>query len=132
MAKPKYLQKKKAAAAAAAAAAAEEEAGEDNSQVNSPTTGNDAGNGGKPAEELRTSGAMVAFANPVYRQGVNDILVEKIDISYQGNQILENATLNLVSGHRYGLVGPNGCGKSTLLRVLGCHEIPFPSHVDRY
>ena len=132
MAKPKYLQKKKAAAAAAAAAAAEEEAGEDNSQVNSPTTGNDAGTGGKPAEELRTSGAMVAFANPVYRQGVNDILVEKIDISYQGNQILENATLNLVSGHRYGLVGPNGCGKSTLLRVLGCHEIPFPSHVDRY
>lgn len=37
-----------------------------------------------------------------------------------------------MSGHRYGLVGPNGCGKSTLLRVLGCHEIPFPSHVDRY
>lgn len=79
-----------------------------------------------------SSGAMVSFANPVYRQGVSDVLVEKVDISYQGNSILENATLNLVTGHRYGLVGPNGCGKSTLLRVLGCKEIPFPSHVDRY
>lgn len=84
------------------------------------------------AHEGVSSGAMVSFANPVYRQGVSDVLVEKVDISYQGNSILENATLNMVAGHRYGLVGPNGCGKSTLLRVLGCNEIPFPSHVDRY
>lgn len=110
MGKPKYLKKK---------------------QATSPTEEEDAP---MPvvAEEAANSGAMVSFANPVYRQGVSDILVEKVDVSYQGNAILENATLNLVAGHRYGLVGPNGCGKSTLLRVLGCHEIPFPSHVDRY
>ena len=85
-----------------------------------------------PVAEAKSSGAMVSFASPAFRQGVNDILVEKIDISYQGVQLLENATLSLVNGHRYGLVGPNGCGKTTLMNVLGCHEIPFPSHVDRY
>lgn len=84
------------------------------------------------ANGSQSSGAMVAFAKPFFRDGVSDVLVEKIDISYQGVSILENATLNLVAGHRYGLVGSNGCGKSTLLKVLGFHEIPFPKHVDRY
>lgn len=118
MGKPKHLKKKQEAAAACAA--------EVPPSVPSGTSTS------AEAKEGLSSGAMVSFANPVYRQGISDILVEKVDISYQGNAILENATLNLVTGHRYGLVGPNGCGKSTLLRVLGCKEIPFPSHVDRY
>ncbi|XQJ26575.1 ABC transport system ATP-binding protein, putative [Leishmania guyanensis] len=138
MGKPKYL-KKKQAAAAAADAGSEDGADRDMNDSTAITNGSTTTAENAPAKktavgeaEPQSSGAMVSFADPVYRQGVNDILVEKIDISYQGNAILENATLNLVSGHRYGLVGPNGCGKSTLLRVLGCHEIPFPSHVDRY
>lgn len=121
MGKPKYLKKKQEAAAAEEAEALQE----------ASSKAENAG-GAEEAAEERTSGAMVSYANPVYRQGVNDILVEKVDVSYQGHPILENATLNLVNGHRYGLVGPNGCGKSTLLKVLGHHEIPFPSHVDRY
>ncbi|CAG9572767.1 putative ATP-binding cassette protein subfamily F,member 2 [Leishmania major strain Friedlin] len=134
MGKPKYLKKKQAAAAAGSEDGADKDVSDNTENTNgSPTTTNALGKQSEAAkEEPHSSGAMVSFANPVYRQGVNDILVEKLDISYQGNAILENATLNLVSGHRYGLVGPNGCGKSTLLRVLGCHEIPFPSHVDRY
>nr|CCC94549.1 putative ABC transporter [Trypanosoma congolense IL3000] len=121
MAKPKYLKKKQEAAAAA-----EQQQKERGGNSSAPK------DSGEEAEEPKSSGAMVAFANPVFRDGVSDILVEKIDISYQGVHILENATLNLVAGHRYGLVGPNGCGKSTLLKVLGCNEIPFPKHVDRY
>lgn len=122
MAKPKYLKKKQEATAAAAQAEQQQEAEASNNNPQVPTQ----------VEETQSSGAMVSFASPAYRQGINDILVEKLDISYQGNQILENATLNLVCGHRYGLVGPNGCGKSTLLKALGFHEVPFPSHVDRY
>lgn len=120
MGKPKYLKKKEAAAA--------EQQKQQQQQQQSVSESKDAA----AANESQSSGAMVAFANPVFRDGVSDILVEKIDISYQGVPILENATLNLVSGHRYGLVGPNGCGKSTLLKVLGFHEIPFPRHIDRY
>ena len=33
-----------------------------------------------------------------------------------GDNLLEDCTLRLVTGHRYGLVGRNGKGKSTLLR----------------
>ncbi|KEG12649.1 ABC transporter [Trypanosoma grayi] len=119
MGKPKYLKKKQEAAAAS---------DQNQKQPQQQTESKSA----IPDEEPKSSGAMVAFANPVFRDGVSDILVEKIDISYQGVPILENATLNLVAGHRYGLVGPNGCGKSTLLKVLGFYEIPFPKHVDRY
>ncbi|RNF04871.1 ATP-binding cassette protein subfamily F, member 2 [Trypanosoma rangeli] len=117
MGKPKYLKKKQEAAAAAE---------QPQQQKLSELRAN------AEEEEPQSSGAMVSFANPVFRDGVSDILVEKIDISYQGVSILENATLNLVAGHRYGLVGSNGCGKSTLLKVLGFNEIPFPKHVDRY
>ncbi|CCW64685.1 unnamed protein product [Phytomonas sp. EM1] len=118
MGKPKYL-KKKQEATAVFVQHANNESNHGNDQI-------------KSEGELKSSGAMISFANPTYRQGVNDILVEKIDLSYQSTPLLENAVLNLVNGNRYGLVGPNGCGKSTLLRALGCYEIPFPSHVDRY
>lgn len=78
------------------------------------------------------SGAMVSHAPTNYKQGVLDVLVEKLDVSYQGANVLENATLNLCMGHRYGLVGINGCGKSTLMNVLGAGEISVPPKCDFY
>lgn len=144
MAKPKYLKKKQEAEAAKEGeSASASPSGSPTGSPNSPNSPNgpdgvDTTQDGRKRNKVVevvdeiSSGAMVSFANPVYREGVADILVEKIDMSYQGVGLLENASLNLVSGHRYGLVGPNGCGKSTLLKVLGCHEIPFPSNVDRY
>lgn len=40
-----------------------------------------------------------------------------------GNKLLfENVNLDLVSGHRYGLVGANGCGKSTFMQLLSGSE----------
>lgn len=35
-----------------------------------------------------------------------------------GADLLENASMILVPGHRYGLIGRNGKGKSTLLKFL--------------
>eukprot|EP00331_Platyophrya_macrostoma_P003334 CAMPEP_0176419008 /NCGR_PEP_ID=MMETSP0127-20121128/7801_1 /TAXON_ID=938130 /ORGANISM="Platyophrya macrostoma, Strain WH" /LENGTH=605 /DNA_ID=CAMNT_0017799423 /DNA_START=27 /DNA_END=1844 /DNA_ORIENTATION=+ len=126
MAKPKYLKKKQEAAAAET----EGDASEATPTTATPST---AASTEAPKEAApRSSGAMVSFANPNFRPGVNDILVEKLDISYQGTPILDNAVFSLVFGHRYGLVGPNGCGKTTLMNILGCHEIPFPENVDRY
>jgi ATPase subunit of ABC transporter with duplicated ATPase domains len=44
--------------------------------------------------------------------------------------LLENARLNLLSGHTYGLIGKNGCGKSSLLRRIDSCKIPgFPFHI---
>ncbi|CCW72335.1 unnamed protein product [Phytomonas sp. Hart1] len=117
MGKPKYLKKKHEAAAASTSPP----------PLSSPLPPS------SPAGDLAgSSAAMVSFAKPSYREGLHDVLVEKLDLSYPGAPLLENGVLNLVAGHRYGLVGANGCGKSTLLRALGLHEIPFPAHVDRY
>lgn len=46
------------------------------------------------------------------------ILLEGIEKSYQGRQVLHIPRLQLLPGMRYGVIGPNGSGKSTLLRIL--------------
>ena len=44
--------------------------------------------------------------------------------------LLEGATLKLLPGRTYSLVGRNGCGKSTLLKRMASGRIPgFPPHV---
>ena len=48
----------------------------------------------------------------------------KINKYYNGNQILNNVTLNIAENDRIGLVGVNGCGKTTLLRILTGKEYP--------
>ena len=52
-----------------------------------------------------------------------DIKIENFDISFGGKRILSGASLNLVYGRRYGLIGLNGVGKSTLLRNISRREI---------
>ena len=41
-----------------------------------------------------------------------------------GGYLLEGASLKLLSGHVYGLIGRNGCGKSNLLRRMQSGKIP--------
>ncbi len=61
-----------------------------------------------------------------------DIHVEDLSLMYHGARLLEDTTLHLSYGQRYGLLGPNGCGKSTLLNALGNRLIEFPEHIDVY
>lgn len=66
-----------------------------------------------------------------------DIVVENVNLEYvsvkdelPSKVLLEDATLKLLSGHVYALVGRNGVGKSTLLRRIHAGKIPgFPPHV---
>ncbi len=39
-------------------------------------------------------------------------------------ELLQNATIDIMRGHRYGLIGRSGCGKSTLLQRLASKTIP--------
>lgn len=55
----------------------------------------------------------------------NDIHAENFSMNYGKLSLLENTTLNIVGGRRYGLVGRNGCGKSTLMRHIAKREIEF-------
>jgi len=46
------------------------------------------------------------------------IKLENITVRIAGRTLIENLTLTLNEGHRYGLVGRNGTGKSTFFKVL--------------
>ncbi|KAI1717926.1 ABC transporter domain-containing protein [Ditylenchus destructor] len=61
--------------------------------------------------------------------GSLDIKIEGIDISFGTKQLVSGADLNLVFGHRYGLVGRNGIGKTTLLKMLSTGQLVIPSNI---
>jgi ATP-binding cassette, subfamily F, member 2 len=46
--------------------------------------------------------------------------------------LINESTIELNYGRRYGLLGPNGCGKSTFLQSLAAREAPIPDHIDVY
>ena len=44
--------------------------------------------------------------------------IEKISLSYEKRQILDNINFNLNPGEIVGLLGPNGAGKSTIFNII--------------
>lgn len=59
-----------------------------------------------------------------------DILVQGVTIIIGGKTLLENQTLKLVRGRKYGLVGRNGIGKTCLINAISRNEIEkFPQGV---
>ena len=52
------------------------------------------------------------------------IHLPSVSLSYEGNELLVDSTMDIVRGHRYALLGRNGVGKSTLLRQLEAGSIP--------
>lgn len=43
---------------------------------------------------------------------------ENVSFAYDGKQIVDNFSFNVMRGDRIALIGPNGCGKSTVLKLL--------------
>jgi ATPase subunit of ABC transporter with duplicated ATPase domains len=54
----------------------------------------------------------------------SNIHLANVTLSFAGNELLQNSTIQINGGHRYGLIGRNGAGKSTLLRRLATKSIP--------
>ena len=51
----------------------------------------------------------------------------RFSLAYGGKILLNNATLRLIRGRRYGLCGANGAGKSTLMKAISRGQLDgFP------
>lgn len=61
-----------------------------------------------------------------------DVKIISASLTFHGRVLLNDSTLELTMGRRYGLLGENGCGKSTLLKAIAAREYPIPNHIDIY
>ncbi|CAI8494614.1 unnamed protein product [Pichia kudriavzevii] len=61
-----------------------------------------------------------------------DIKLSSVSLLFHGKVLIQDSTLELNYGRRYGLLGENGCGKSTFLRALAAREYPIPENLDVY
>jgi ATP-binding cassette subfamily F protein 2 len=59
-----------------------------------------------------------------------DLKIESYSLNYHGRVLIDNATIELNFGRRYGLIGANGSGKSTFLQSLASKDIEIPNHFD--
>ena len=57
----------------------------------------------------------------------NDIIIPNLMLIAGGKTLLDGATLKIVQGRKYGLVGRNGIGKTTLINAISRRELDkFP------
>lgn len=81
-------------------------------------------------EEGRLWGGRGLGGRGVQYTGENydNIHLPSVSLHFEGNELLVDSPMDIVRGHRYGLLGRNGVGKSTLLRQLAAHGIPGLPH----
>ncbi|EGR3456016.1 ABC transporter ATP-binding protein [Vibrio parahaemolyticus] len=76
----------------------------------------------KLREELRdrreVQGKVNLNIEDASRSGKIVFEAENVSFAYDGKQIVDNFSFNIMRGDRIALIGPNGCGKSTVLKLL--------------
>ena len=73
-----------------------------------------------------TTGVLASLA------ASRDVKITSASLVFHGRVLIQDTTLELNYGRRYGLLGENGCGKSTLLKAIAKREYPIPEQVDLY
>ena len=67
-------------------------------------------------------GGRVATGLLVSEIRARDIKISAFSLALHGMVLVEDTTIELNQGSRYGLLGRNGCGKSTFLKSLAARE----------
>jgi ATP-binding cassette subfamily F protein 2 len=78
----------------------------------------------KVLESVHVTGVLAS------REQSRDVRIEQVTMSMFGKELIQDTTVMLTHGRRYGLIGSNGSGKSTLLACLAARELPIPDHID--
>ena len=58
------------------------------------------------------------FRITTFKKEINKISLQKISLSYNKRQILDDISFNIREGEICGLLGPNGVGKSTIFNII--------------
>uniref|UniRef100_A0A3B4U441 ATP-binding cassette, sub-family F (GCN20), member 2b n=1 Tax=Seriola dumerili TaxID=41447 RepID=A0A3B4U441_SERDU len=82
--------------------------------------------------ELRKTEARAVTGVLASHPNSTDVHISSLSLTFHGQELLADTSLELNSGRRYGLIGLNGTGKSMLLSAIGHREIPIPEHIDIY
>ena len=77
-------------------------------------------------EHLTATGILLS------NEGNKDVQIDKFSVAAYGQQLVNDTSLNLLYGRKYGLIAANGQGKSTLLKCLAHREVPIQSNVSLY
>ncbi|KAI2667665.1 ATP-binding cassette sub-family F member 2 [Labeo rohita] len=80
----------------------------------------------KKTEARAVTGVLASHPNST------DVHISSLSLTFHGQELLSDTSLELNSGRRYGLIGLNGTGKSMLLSAIGYREVPIPEHIDIY
>ncbi|KAI9018653.1 P-loop containing nucleoside triphosphate hydrolase protein [Phycomyces nitens] len=83
-------------------------------------------------DKLKINVDRTATGNYSSQERSRDIKIESYSLNYHGRVLIDNATIELNFGRRYGLLGANGSGKSTFLTSLAERDIEIPEHIDTY
>ncbi|WFD26278.1 ABC transporter ATP-binding protein arb1 [Malassezia nana] len=78
------------------------------------------------ATERNASGVIVSDKQS------RDLHIDSFAMSFHGRLLIDNATIALNYGQRYGLLGENGSGKTTFLEALANRDVDIPEHIDIY
>ena len=63
-------------------------------------------------------GIIKKFRITTFKKEIHKISLNKISLSFNKRQILDDINLNIKEGEICGILGPNGVGKSTLFNII--------------
>lgn len=81
-------------------------------------------------ENLKISTDRTATGVYTSQERSRDIKIDSFSLNFHGRVLIDNASIELNFGRRYGLIGANGSGKSTFLESLASRDIEIPDHID--
>ena len=104
--------------------------GNSNGTANGTANGmsNGAGTGQAELDSVHRTVTGVLTSRPTSR----DIKIDGFSMGVNGSELIQDCTIELTIGRRYGLLGQNGCGKTNFLQCLANREVPIPEHMDLY